>query len=332
MVFKTFERMSFGLIMEATDVIHVDDNVEIPLTAGRPGRRAPGVQRICAFAQVRTGGGAASLPILRGMPHPRDDTLAWLRLARTPALDGRDARNGARARRARPCALLAALPGTSSPTPDSARPPANTSTRASRGSSAELRWLEARRPSPCAIHRRGVPEAAASCAGRPIALYVAGQLDALDDPPLAVVGSRNPTPGGKDTAFEFSRILAARGLVIASGLAEGIDTAAHRGALAAQGLTLAVLGSGDRSHLSGEQPRLERAHYVPRCPDERLSLGYTAPAHEFSAAKSGHRCLESSALSWWRRRAASGSLITARAAQRLGQARVRGPRLDPQSP
>jgi DNA processing protein len=78
----------------------------------------------------------------------------------------------------------------------------------------------------------------------PIALYVAGNAAVLNDPQLSIVGSRNPTPAGRDIAFDFAQSLAASGLGITSGLAEGIDSAAHRGALAAQGITLAVLGSG----------------------------------------------------------------------------------------
>jgi DNA processing protein len=79
---------------------------------------------------------------------------------------------------------------------------------------------------------------------RPIVLYVAGDPTVLNDPQLSIVGSRNPTPAGRDTAFDLAESLAARGLAITSGLAEGIDSAAHRGALAAQGITLAVLGNG----------------------------------------------------------------------------------------
>jgi len=88
------------------------------------------------------------------------------------------------------------------------------------------------------------PRALHALRSSPIALYVAGNADVLSDPQLSIVGSRNPTPAGRDIAFEFAESLAACGLGITSGLAEGIDSAAHRGALAAQGITLAVLGSG----------------------------------------------------------------------------------------
>jgi DNA processing protein len=80
--------------------------------------------------------------------------------------------------------------------------------------------------------------------GCPIALYVAGNAGVLNDPQLAIVGSRNPSPAGREIAFEFAESLAGCGLGITSGLADGIDSAAHRGALKAQGVTLAVLGSG----------------------------------------------------------------------------------------
>jgi len=78
----------------------------------------------------------------------------------------------------------------------------------------------------------------------PPILYVHGDPTLLALPQLAVVGSRNPTTGGRDNAFEFSKHLASVGLVITSGLALGVDGAAHRGALAAGGKTLAVTGTG----------------------------------------------------------------------------------------
>ena len=78
----------------------------------------------------------------------------------------------------------------------------------------------------------------------PVVLYVNGDPDLLAMPQLAVVGSRSATPGGLDIAREFSHSLAEAGLVITSGLALGIDAAAHEGALEATGKTIAVLGTG----------------------------------------------------------------------------------------
>jgi len=88
------------------------------------------------------------------------------------------------------------------------------------------------------------PEMLEQIPGAPLLLYVNGDVDFLHLPSLAVIGSRNPTQGGSRNAQEFSRHLAQRGFVIVSGLAQGIDAAAHRGALDAGGKTVAFLGHG----------------------------------------------------------------------------------------
>jgi DNA processing protein len=78
----------------------------------------------------------------------------------------------------------------------------------------------------------------------PPVLFVAGNPEGLGMPQIAIVGSRNATAGGRDTALEFAAHLAKAGLTITSGLATGIDAAAHEGAIYGGGQTIAVLGTG----------------------------------------------------------------------------------------
>jgi len=78
----------------------------------------------------------------------------------------------------------------------------------------------------------------------PPLLYVHGNAALLGEPQLAMVGSRNPTGSGRQTATEFARHLSATGLIITSGLALGIDAASHQGALDAGGATIAIMGTG----------------------------------------------------------------------------------------
>ena len=88
------------------------------------------------------------------------------------------------------------------------------------------------------------PKALLEIADPPCLLYVRGNPGLLEKRGLAVVGSRNATPQGVQTAENFAKALAGKGLAIISGLALGIDAAAHRGALAAGGETIAVIGTG----------------------------------------------------------------------------------------
>ncbi len=88
------------------------------------------------------------------------------------------------------------------------------------------------------------PKRLAQIADPPMSLFVDGDATVLSLPQLAIVGSRNPTLGGADDAFAFAAGLARFGLVVTSGLAIGIDSAAHCGALHAKGTTVAVLGNG----------------------------------------------------------------------------------------
>jgi DNA processing protein len=89
----------------------------------------------------------------------------------------------------------------------------------------------------------GYPPRLAALPDAPPVLFVRGDAELLCDPQLAIVGTRNPSPGAVETTREMARHLAACGLTITSGLAVGIDGAAHEGALLA-GRTVAVLGTG----------------------------------------------------------------------------------------
>jgi DNA processing protein len=73
------------------------------------------------------------------------------------------------------------------------------------------------------------PEILAQIPGSPLLLYVNGDIEALHMPALAIVGSRNPTDGGSRNARDFAKHLAGNGFSIVSGLAQGIDAAAHQG-------------------------------------------------------------------------------------------------------
>jgi len=88
----------------------------------------------------------------------------------------------------------------------------------------------------------------------PAALYVDGDPDILWQPQVAVIGSRNPTAGGKDNARDFATELCRRGMTITSGLATGIDSVAHAAALDAGKTTVAVMGTGlDRIYPAGSK-------------------------------------------------------------------------------
>jgi DNA processing protein len=105
-------------------------------------------------------------------------------------------------------------------------------------------WLQAAGHHLVGWHDPDYPALLRRIGSPPLALFVAGDPALLWHPAVAVVGSRSPTAGGRDNAFDFARALASSGLAVASGLAAGIDTAAHEGALAVGGTTVAVLGTG----------------------------------------------------------------------------------------
>lgn len=151
----------------------------------------------------------------------------------------------------------------------------------------------------------------------PLVLYVRGDPEVLAQPALAIVGSRNPTTAGADTAAHFARHLAAAGLVIVSGLALGIDAAAHEGALAAGGLTAAVSGTGVDRVYPARHADLARRIATEGALASELPLG-TRPTRE--AFPRRNRIVAGLCLGTLVVEAAvhSGSLISARHAMEQG--------------
>lgn len=104
----------------------------------------------------------------------------------------------------------------------------------------------------------GYPELLAAIPDPPPILYIKGKAGALSAAMLAMVGSRNPSPGGRRLARRIAGGMCARGFAIASGMALGIDAESHRGALEAGGTTVAVLGTGVDGIYPGRNRKLGR--------------------------------------------------------------------------
>lgn len=183
---------------------------------------------------------------------------------------------------------------------------------------AELRWLEHEAHHFVPLVSDSYPPLLAEVSDAPVGLFVRGDPAALSLPQLAIVGSRNPTAGGRDNATSFAAHLARRGLAITSGLAVGIDAAAHQGALAAAGITVAVCGTGldvdyPSAHGALAEAIAQRGAVVSEFP-----LGMPALQGNFPRR---NRIISGLALGTLVVEAAvrSGSLITARLAAEQGR-------------
>lgn len=108
----------------------------------------------------------------------------------------------------------------------------------------DLAWLGGSGHELLAYTDKRYPQRLREISASPPALFCIGDIGLLDAPQIAIVGARSATAAGLENAQAFAEALANRGLVITSGLALGIDGAAHRGALAAGGGTIAVCGTG----------------------------------------------------------------------------------------
>lgn len=152
----------------------------------------------------------------------------------------------------------------------------------------------------------------------PLLLYVQGRPSVLGLPALAIVGSRNPTPQGADNARQFAHALSDAGLAIVSGLALGIDGAAHDGALAGRSPTIAVVGTGlDRVYPSRHRQLAHRiaqsgaivSEFSPGMPP--LQVNFPQRNRIIAGLCRGTLVVEAALQ--------SGSLITARLASEAGR-------------
>ncbi len=152
----------------------------------------------------------------------------------------------------------------------------------------------------------------------PPLLYASGDIDLLQLPQIAIVGSRLCTPGGAQTAFDFAADLAEAGLIITSGMALGIDAEAHRGALQAGGKTLAVTGTGLDLIYPGRNRRLAAEILQRGLMVSEFALGTGAQKPNFPQR---NRIISGLSLATLVVEAArrSGSLITARLAAEQGR-------------
>jgi DNA processing protein len=182
----------------------------------------------------------------------------------------------------------------------------------------DLRWLEQEDHHFIPWGDPRFPTLLAHLSDAPVGLYVRGSPEVLSLPQLAVVGSRNPTPPGRDTAQEFAAHLAGCGLTITSGLAIGIDTASHQGALSGTGITVAVCGTGLDIVYPGSNTNLARDIAAAGALISEFPIGTPPLKHNFPRR---NRIIAGLTLGTLVVEAAvrSGSLITARLAAEQGR-------------
>ncbi len=162
------------------------------------------------------------------------------------------------------------------------------------------------------------PQALLNISDPPLLLYVKGRLELLNHPALAIVGSRNATPQGLSNAEAFAQAASAAGLCIVSGMAHGIDAAAHRGGLREYGSSIGIVGTGlDKVYPAANRQLAHRLAQEGALVSE-FSLGTPPLAANFprrnriiSGLSLGCLVVEASLQ--------SGSLITARMALEQGR-------------
>jgi len=183
---------------------------------------------------------------------------------------------------------------------------------------ADLDWIQSRNCKLIPCTSPEYPQLLTHTSRAPAVLYVLGNVAALHTPQLAIVGSRSPTASGRETARNFAAHFARTGITITSGLALGIDSASHEGALLAQGRTVAVCGTGldivyPRQNLTLARRIEERGAIVSEFPPRTRPLAPHFPKRNriISGLSFGTLVVEAAH--------GSGSLITAHHASEQGR-------------
>jgi DNA processing protein len=181
-----------------------------------------------------------------------------------------------------------------------------------------LAWLRMPSHHVLALGDAAYPQALANIPDPPLLLYIKGRIDLLARPKLAIVGSRNATVQGKANAHAFAAALSGAGVCVVSGLALGIDAAAHEGALRGTGSTLAVVGTGADLFYPARNRGLAERIADQGCIVSEYALGTPPAGGNFprrnriiSGLSCGVLVVEAAAQ--------SGSLITARVAAEQGR-------------
>ncbi|MBS0356632.1 MAG: DNA-protecting protein DprA [Proteobacteria bacterium] len=189
---------------------------------------------------------------------------------------------------------------------------------ASRAVDTALAWLAESGNTVLTLGDAAYPAALLEIPDPPVLLYVKGEAGLLSCPSIAVVGARNATPQGEANAEAFSAALSGTGLCIVSGLALGIDAAAHRGGLAGDGRTVAVIGTGADRIYPARNAALARRIAEAGAIVSEFPLGSGPLAHHFprrnrliAGLSRGVLVVEAAVK--------SGSLITARLAGDCGR-------------
>ena len=181
-----------------------------------------------------------------------------------------------------------------------------------------LAWAEGAGHAIVTLADAAYPRALLEIADPPALLYAVGNVELLECPALAIVGSRNASAQGERNAESFAKALSDAGMCIVSGLALGIDAAAHRGGLAGASSTIAVLGTGidivyPRRNAGLADEISSRGLLVSEFPPGTVPAAHNFPRRNRLISGLAQGCLVVEAA------LASGSLITARSAADQGR-------------